>query len=54
MSAYQFQLIQGSTRTTLRIIAHSTFEATCTGLDMVKLGSAPVRITCKPMGRIAA
>jgi len=49
-SAYQFQIIQGRKRTTLRIIARSTFEATCTGLDMVQISAAPVRITCKPIG----
>ena len=52
-STYQFQITQGRKRTTLSIIARSTFEATCTGLDMVRIAAAPVRITCKPMGRSA-
>lgn len=45
---YRFQITQGRQRTTLSIIARSTFEATCTGLGMVRIAAAPVRITCRP------
>jgi 16S rRNA U516 pseudouridylate synthase RsuA-like enzyme len=48
---YDFTLIQGKRRHVRRILAFSTFEATCTGLNMVRIAAAPVRIICKPLGR---
>lgn len=53
-SVYEFTVIQGKQRHVRRVVACSTFEATCTGLNMVRLKAAPIRITCKPVERFSA
>jgi hypothetical protein len=54
VATFQFVLISGGKRTVRKIVAHSTFEATCTGIRTCQLSQGPVKITCKPIERRAA
>lgn len=49
MTAYNFTLICAGKRTTRKIIAHSTMQASCIGIRMSPSTDEPVRIICKPV-----
>lgn len=49
MNSYNFILISNGKRTTRKIIAHDTFQATCIGIRMSSFSGEQVRITCKPV-----
>ena len=49
MNAYDFVLICAGQRTTRKIIAHGTVQATQIGLRMLPQISAPLSIICKPI-----
>jgi hypothetical protein len=51
MNQYIITLIQGSTRTVRKVIAHSSMQATLIGIRMMPETHSPVSIFCKPAER---
>lgn len=45
---YNFTMICAGKRTTRKIIAHSTMQASCIGIRMSEASDEPVRIICRP------
>ena len=51
---FKFTITNGRESSVRKIIAHSTFEATCTGIRTSSFIAGPVKIVCKPAERIRA